>query len=879
MNRSVAKKNAAVFLILLVGILFLLAVYPLRLFTTTATLTGEGTIVASSDPVDADNDAGDYFTAQYSHLDILETWIEEVEKEGSVTLRLFHVKGDGSLENLAEEEQQLPQEKGFVSFPIDVDTVPGDTYIYILYANDDAVFRSGYESAAIPDREDAIWYQSGFYHDTGVDGVAVATRLTYRIPLPKMTSLFLMGGILLAMLAAVGIALLYYRKPGRNKATTVFQVLRWCVTPPATILAVAAMIAVFPFRIYDNRALDCVVYEIGIVLSWCMLMYGLWHKREENISASRILPVRHLLIILFLAMAISATCDYMNAVNDLIHAYAEYRMLLFLFLVILLMGGLRGIQRILVPVAGAFGALYGALHYRANAADLSDPEHAYKNLILFILAAAIAAGTMAVTALVCTLVQHVADRGQNRISWNRPLIIMAGTFMVLMFVFRNGRSWVTILILLFLLFLLRYALWEEKERWTEDLTYGIALQFVFTVVFSLLHRYYFAYLYSRFSLIFHTVTVTSYYLLAVSSLSTALLVCKLPAVYRRKNQPLTRKLDVIWKEVLFFGVTSSYMLMTLTRAGIGGLILVVLAACLFGLWDRELPLQPLKGLGTLLLIFVITLPAVFTLQRIVPVTVRDPQHFEEVEPYPDEVNRNMRPDSRWFMSVEIFVRDIGDRIIGGELGTKIYIHFDWNQRVLHNDKRLFSMNPEKKPLPSLVRSFSPLLAEAGETIPADNLETGDYSNGRVTIWQAYLSELNLTGHDSMNVPLPDGSLAVHAHNTTLQLAFDCGIPTGLIGIAFFVSLLGFAVQRFRKEKRFGHREQSAEKTAYFLFVLLALLGFLLTGLVEWIFHLCNPFTVILMLAVLPLFLRDDSTAKESENPWVSGQEQRTDKTL
>ena len=152
MNRSVAKKNAAVFLILLVGILFLLAVYPLRLFTTTAQLTGEGTIVASSDPVDADNDAGDYFTAQYSHLDILETWIEEVEKEGSVTLRLFHVKSDGSLENLAEEEQQLPQEKGFVSFPIDVDTVPGDTYIYILYANDDAVFRSGYESAAIPDR-------------------------------------------------------------------------------------------------------------------------------------------------------------------------------------------------------------------------------------------------------------------------------------------------------------------------------------------------------------------------------------------------------------------------------------------------------------------------------------------------------------------------------------------------------------------------------------------------------------------------------------------------------------------------------------------------------------------------------------------------------
>jgi hypothetical protein len=51
-------------------------------------------------------------------------------------------------------------------------------------------------------------------------------------------------------------------------------------------------------------------------------------------------------------MALAASCDYMNAVNDLIHAYAEYRMLLFLFLVILLMGRLSGIARILVPGVG-----------------------------------------------------------------------------------------------------------------------------------------------------------------------------------------------------------------------------------------------------------------------------------------------------------------------------------------------------------------------------------------------------------------------------------------------------------------------------------------------------------------------------------------------
>lgn len=853
MDKSITKKSAAVFLILLIGILFLFAVYPLRLFTTTATLTGEGTILAASDPVDADNDAGDYFTAQYSHLDTLETWVEEVDQDGTVTLRLFHVKSDGSLENLAEEEQALPGEKGFVSFPIDVDTVPGDTYIYILYANEDAVFRSGYESVSIPDREDAIWYQSGFYHDTGVDGYAVATRLHYRIPLPKRTSLLLMCGIALATLAALFLTIWYYKKPGRNRETTVFHALGTVVTPPATVLTVLGMIAVFPLRIYDDRPLDCIAYEIGLALSWVLLMYGFWHKRSDQERGKNI-SLSHLLIILFLAMALAASCDYMNAVNDLIHACAEYRMLLFLFLVILLMGRLSGIARILVPVSGGCGAVYAIWYGLSHAANSTDPEQGFKNLILFVLGSAVTAGVMAatatVTALFRTLVgaQKHPDDPKTRVPWNRPLVVIFAVFAVLLLFFRNGRTWMGILVLVSALLVLRFLLWEEKNRWADDLKAAIALQFALTAAFSLVHRYYFAWVYSRFSMTFHTVTVTSYYLLAVSALSAALLVSKLPALYRMKGRLFSEKLSLIWKEALFFGTTSSYMLMTVTRAGIGGLVLLVLLACLAGLWDRRRVLRPLRGLLTLALVFLITFPCVFTLQRIVPVTVRDPQHFEEVEPYPDEVNRHMRPDSRWFMSVEVLVRDIGDRILGGELGTRIFRHFDWDQTVLHYDTRLFAMNDAPAPVPSFVRSTSPLLAEAGQinTASTSDLENGDYSNGRIAIWKAYLSQLNLTGHESMNAVLPDGSLAIHAHNTALQLTYDCGIPTGIVGLAALILLFAFAIRTCRKRGGW-----------YALFVLLALSGYLLTGLVEWIFQLCNPYTVILLLAVLPLF---------SENP-------------
>ncbi len=122
-------------------------------------------------------------------------------------------------------------------------------------------------------------------------------------------------------------------------------------------------------------------------------------------------------------------------------------------------------------------------------------------------------------------------------------------------------------------------------------------------------------------------------------------------------------------------------------------------------------------------------------------------------------------------------------------------------------------------------------------------KTEEYANGRMDIFKAYLQELNLSGHEEMGAVLPDGSLAVHAHNIYLQVAYDHGIFVGaafvLVGAASFVQ--GCIYYKKRKKG-----------APYAALPVATLVAFAMAGLVEWIFHLCNPAGCLLMLTLAPL---------------------------
>ena len=365
----------------------------------------------------------------------------------------------------------------------------------------------------------------------------------------------------------------------------------------------------------------------------------------------------------------------------------------------------------------------------------------------------------------------------------------------------------------------------------------------------------------------------------------------------------------IWKEALALGMAGSYLMMSLTRSGIGTFaVLCVLAAfCAipgrspesagaasgnpppedaasdggptqtasdtavppggdresagekgqlsFGAWFGA----GCRTLCAMVLIVLVTFPAAYTGQRLISTAYAHPDIFEDVETYDDWIVRNTTWNCTRFMNFEIFLRDFGDRILGGEIGSKLYYGLDWNIQQgyrtseLYEESETFLAYEEAGMLASSEESPAAglLLTQETESAAAtaeDAVETEDISNGRLALYQAYLEGLNLTGHDVMGAELPSGELAVHAHNVILQVAWDCGITTGAVFAAVLLLLLA-ASFRFAKTGRTGKRRQ---RDPYAMLPFLLTAGFSIIGMVEWIFHFSNPFTIVLLFSMAPL---------------------------
>lgn len=843
----ITKRNACLLVTALVLLAALATIWPLRLYKEDHVFQGRGQIQKISEPVTEENDAGEYFTAQYAHLQELAVYIDSYEEGNGLKFQLFDTtNGVNTLkaeEHLQVDTGTLP---GYVTIPVDVDLTPGETYVYLV-RGEGSVFHVGLESEEVSADATAPVYELGFYHDTSINGLATATRLTYRMPIDKLASLRLGLVYLGAALAVALLFVLYYRlRPAADHLTTLERVLQYCGTPVVLVYGAFFLYCIWTER-FDERLSDNLVYSLGVVLTMGVLLFGLWHDRTgmPDMINGEILRKhwRHYAISICLAVILACSVSYMNAVRDVTHTVMERWIVLLLCLMALLMGGGRGRE------------------------ENRKVGHAKISRRLFL-----------------------------------PLLVLA----VLMLLFRHGKTWVLLFVLVYCLVFVRFLFWRERRYWLEDLCRGIALHFAFAVADSLLHRYYFAFLYSRFPMEFHTVTVTGYYLLIVGAAALTLFTRKFLLVHADgQPHPFRWYAGRLWKEALFLGMTGSYMLMTLSRAGIFELALFyVLAAVLCGhgrraafparkeavpseedkaaavssrddeatvdasgesraadAADREKkrPAGKLRGrlFGWMVLATVAALPAVFTNQRLVSTAVGQPRWYEEVEPYPDAVVRNVRWDSKWFMSAEIFVRDFADRVIGGGIGTKVYFRYHWDvqQDVNATDLDQYVIGlAEEEPEPVWLRPVVILAMNdeslAGADAAVGSLDAGDYSNGRLAVWKAYLEELNATGHAVMGVTLPDGRTTTHAHNNILQTAYDYGVPAGVVlAVLELLTIVSAGIYYYRS---------GGKRDSYALFLLFVVLGYLITGLVEWTFTLCNPYCLIWMLCLAVLLFPEDS---------------------
>ena len=550
MNQKITINQGIQYSITAILLLAFLLIWPLDVIRLTSVSKSDEVHLQTSLPVSVENNATQMFIAEGSHLEAVELYVQNEMQGEIITFRLY----DGDYQQLwetfytVEEKAKLP---GFLRIPIDMELQEEWMYYYTIEGLTKELYVS-YE-----DTNASSSYANGtlLYGGNEVPGKNIIIRYHYSESLPWW-------GILLAgtLLSAAAVILDRWMKtalPGRfaclDRVITVQRLLQCTLNPPVVLGTLAALLAVFPGRRFGTGMVNYGFYYLGILLTAAVLLFGINYRREGEeplITRERIrenLPLWAMAVCF--AGAFRACCEYMNGLYDIHHRYATCKLIVWLCLAVLCTLGKKELLKLwnLIYLAGAG---IGAYFYARPYVGIEEQEELYR-----LQAYVLVAGGMVLLQMILTLIGLIRkQRTGARLNpaYALPWVLVFG----LMTVFRNTRTWIVLMVVLFAVFTYWMALWEKRDRLLSVLCSGLLLNFVYTIGYCLLHRPYQRFLYNRYGMIFHTVTMTGYYL----ALVLCAVVVRLFVVYRKKG-----RWQDAWKELSLLGIGNVYLFLTLSR--------------------------------------------------------------------------------------------------------------------------------------------------------------------------------------------------------------------------------------------------------------------------------------------------------------------------
>ncbi len=813
MKKIVYKSQAIQSVILIIGVCLLASLWPFRIWQETVTSSvapATGTVTGA---IDNEKTLLQEMVAQYDHMDTIEVYLDENSVGESFYLRIL----DEAWQMVCEERVEIDREKlpGFQSATIDIDMEVGKMYYVILQGDESEIF-AGCEAVSPGEQP---YLGTMYYADDQQDGAALVANYHYSMPLRK-TRVLALGGLILAVTALLLFALrLWYRKK-EDRLITVERVFRFVMNPVVAAGTVFCLVTIL-MGAWGRYTLDNTVYFISVVLLAAILFYGINHNRDgqEGILTFDYIKehIGDLVQSLAVAGAIGACCEYMSGLYDIHHAVAERKEMLWFSLAVIAMFKWREIVNLYNVLyligAGVFGAYYFKTHLTV------EMDEANVQVLKYTVWIGILLGLI--------LIRTLAGLFQKKLV--RPAYLfggMVGVFFAALIIFRNGRWWGVAMVVAFTLFYLNYGMWEHRSRLLINVARGIIFQFLYATGYALMHRYYTSYGNVRYTHIFHTVTITATYLTMVACAAAVILFEKLKKSHKLKD---------CWKELTLMGVVCSYLLFTMSRTAffaVGVALLFALVLTAGGKGKEKLGCFG-KNLGMVLAAVLVCLPVTFTAQRNIPILVSDPVLYE-IEHSMNFFEQDMRGRNFTtpnFIRVGRFMDVFADKIFGIPDHT-----VDWYGEMaeyerLHGD----DVYPEEESG----------AVETGEEAAGE--EENDYTNGRLDIFKSYLQQLNLTGHEEMGAVLQNGEIATHAHNIYLQVAYDHGIFVGILFILVGAGILIRSCLYYRRKK---------DKIKYAALPAVMVVAVAVAGMVEWIFSLSNPCTLVLMLTITPLVFHE-----------------------
>ncbi|MCM1174284.1 MAG: hypothetical protein NC341_04445 [Blautia sp.] len=850
MNKIINSRQAVCGTVWAVCLCIIIALWPLRLVTEKVVSGSNRQISMRSEAVTEEYVVGQMFVAQYDHLQNIRVYFlnEAAGEEFNFVLR--DASGNILMQQVisTDDMQEMP---GFCTIRVNQETEVGREYYYAIQGISSDLY------VAYEDTETSGTIYNGTLYYGNVEDTEhnIITEYEYKVPLRKgrtlvCDALLVVFGILVTYIAGQ-----YYKKhPDRNRLLTVEAVWKRIATPVIVIAAALSAAAVWPCKLFSPYAENNLFFIAGILITAGILLYGVHHERLHKSGDMGLAKLRDrwtdYLQAAFLAMAIQAGVHYMNGLYEIHHMIAYREMLIYFGLAVIATYKRKELLNWGNLAYLAIAAFVGHAYYRNQ---LVSPEMVMPGteegiqVVKLTVWAGIIAGIVILNTI-CGVVNEVRRLRTDRMRGARSFSFWYGAvlavFFALLIAFRNTRGWPVYLVCAFSLYYARAAVWEKKDRLLQNVCNGILLHFLVMTGYCLLHRPYMFYRYYRYPFVFHTVTICAVYL--------ALVVCaalvKLLGCYRREQ-----KFSCVWKEWTVFGISVVYLIFTLSRTGylaVAIMALVVIPVVCLGMKKKVKSL--ISAAALMILAVLLCFPAVFTAQRIIPAVSAQPERME-IEELPSEIEHGRDLDSNYYMTLRRFIHVFQSKVLS--IPDEECIN---QYKTAKADTVILVASADLSGSEIPMQEEEPADEEQGEEeeqTEGEEQQESDaeaYTNGRLDIFKLYYENLNREGHDEMGITLPDGNLIVHAHNIYLQVAYDHGVPVGIVFILFGFSTLIQSARYYRRRK--NDRLCSALPLAL-------LILFAAAGLTEWIFHPCNPIAFCLLLMPAPLLTDMGRTAE------------------
>lgn len=842
MNKVINRSKAIAYITGAIAILLMLGVWPLGFIHRTHISESTAKTVTESPEATEEHMLAQVFVSEGTKLNSVDIYVCNDMSGEKIDFAIY----DGEFNRIYHKEF-VPKDNvsypGYVHIPVRLTLDRGTPYIYSIYGVDTGI-RAGLEDH-YTSTNTALYPVN---YDGGEDAEHnIYTRFDFSIAFNTWQNTVIDLFIIVMAAALICLELILYDAfPGKNickglkgrladKKVKVQTLLRYILNPIIAVVTIILLYIVFPCQTFTKEPADIVFYYIGILLLSALLLYGVNYKRKDRMAVSQGKPnlyecIKNCLTVISIAMVIWYCFEYMNGLYDISHAYSSRRILIWFLIMLVTTYEKAELLTIFNGIWAVAGIPAGYL-YAKPYMGMQEEELLYKlnAWIIYI-------GGFVIINIIRSVIRAIRYKKiANRLylPYAVPFFIM----LIMLVIKANTRWWPGYLMTVCGLLIIRLLFWEKADGFVKLLCDGVLLNFIFMVVFSLLHRPYYGYIYHRYNMTYFTVTMTATHLAMV-------IIAAAVRLYIRYKH--TEDIRSIIPDMALFGIACVYEIMTLSRTGYVTVAVSVLAALTFIVFTgtskgRRLTYESIY-IAVILIAVAVMFPVTFTFTRIIPPLNDDPVIYD-YEPSIVTIYKGTEPDNEYYMTLDRFidvfmskVLDIGDSTARADRGIMIR-----EENIIYladaGDSGIEDINDKE---------------DDTELSKLDEEE--DVSNGRFDIYRSYIEQSDMAGHDEMGAILSDGSEASHAHNIYLQAIYDHG---WIVGICVGLFLLYSVVIGMLRTK---HKHMSE----YMLMIPVITTGFMVAGLVEWILHPCNPYGLVLFMALSIMTIDDGAKKINSE---------------